>query len=474
MTELDRSRRRFLKMFAGGAAVSIGAGLGIWSSGGTSAEDPSASPTPPPTSTSAPTLQPTQTPTSTPEPTPTPPPKTVDIRDFGAAVDGETDDTRAILNAISTVRVSGTVVVPPGDVRVSARENGYDHTESKAAIPMERPDDGLTLRGGGPDKTRLFMGPDHERNHKGIGVLDEYSGTAGSEHSGLTVRDLTFDGNWEAQSESDGRVPNGFGVDIRGTERNITFENCVFENWATNGGLMAAPGIRIRNCSFKHNGYGIAEMGSSGHGFNVRTTSGPGRVVAENCYFFDNTGNGVDIRGGKATIRNSVFKRHGFGVKIKPKVEEAVLENCQLLDSEHMHIHCVPSGDEGTGLLRLRSVVMKNSKWPAITLNQRPGVLKGTDILIKDADTEDNKQGAVFIDSHSPLGDREVDIDRLSIHGTTGAAIDFSNAYGRIGELIHTETDGVGDSAEVDVDEAEIDDPISVSVPSISDVGATE
>lgn len=478
-------RRNALKLLGGAAAVSVSAILGVREIGpetanagaGTNNPDPAptASPNPPANPTAA---EAASSPTPAPDDVEVPDiPEdqlgALDIRDFGAEIDGVTDDTEAIHRAIDAVDPGGTVIFPPGEIKIAAMNKGTGANRlPSAAIPIDRPDDGLTIRGIGPGPfgTRLVMDGGHKLNHIGFGIPHD-ADSAGDEHSGLTIRDLTLSGNWSRQTPED-RFPNGFGVNIVGDSRDVVFENCIFRDWATNGGLMRAPGIRIRNCTFIHNGYGLFQDGNRGHGFNVNTTGKSGRVVAENCLFVDNTGNGVDVRGGKATIRNSVFRRHGFGLKIKHNVEETVIENCRFVDSEHHHIHCVPNGNEGTGTLRLQSVVMEDSRYPAITLNQRPGTLEGSDILIKNANTADPKEGAIYINADSPLGDRHVDIGTLSIHDMNGDAIDFSHAVGEIDRLVHSGTEGVGDSADVTIDTVENGGPINVSVPDESEVGA--
>ena len=293
----------------------------------------------------------------------------VDVRDFGAKVDGTTDDTEALQKALNSINPGGTVVLPPGEIRLSAMNKGTgSHQLPSAAIPIERPDDGLTIRGVGPGPlgTRLVMEGGHKMNHTGISIDWDTSGNPDNEYNSLTVRDLEFDGNWWGQDPGQGQYPNGFGVNIRGKTRDVVFENCLFKNWASVGGLMQAPGIRTRNCTFMHNGYGLLQDGNHGHGFNVNTDGRKGRVVAKNCLFVDNSGEGIDARKGKVTVKNSVFKNNGWGVKIKHKTEDVLLKRCRMENSGHMHIHCVPTGDEGTGRLALQTVLMDGSTWPAI------------------------------------------------------------------------------------------------------------
>jgi hypothetical protein len=399
----------------------------------------------------------------------------VNVNDFGAAVDDRTDDSEALRTALDAVNPGGTVVLPPGEIRLSAMNKGTDsHQLPSAAVPIERPDDGLTIQGAGPGPlgTRLVMDGGHKMNHTGFSIDWDTPDSPENEYSGLTVRNLILDGNLSNQDPAGGRYPNGFGVNIRGQSRGVVFENCLFKDWASVGGLMQAPGIRVRNCTFLRNGYGLLQDGNHGHGFNVNTGGLDGRVVARNCLFAYNSGQGVDARQGKVTVKNSVFKGNGWGVKIKQKTEDVLLERCRMENSGHMHVHCVPTGDDGTGSLRLQTVLMDDSTWPAIALNQRPGSLLGDEIVIKNADTEEHKSSAIFINADSPVGDRTVDIGTLSVHDVVGTALDCSHAYGTIDTLIHSGTEGVGPRSDISIGTVKTGEPIDVSVPTESTVGA--
>jgi hypothetical protein len=283
------------------------------------------------------------------------------------------------------------------------------------------------------------------------------------------IRDLTVDGNWSEQEPADGDWANGFGIQIRGNSQAITIENCVFQNWITNGGLLSASGIRVRNSTFRNNGLGAAQEGRNGHGLNVNTQGSNGRVIIENCLFANNTGQAVDNNGGRMTIRNSVFKNNGAGIKLEADTEDVFLENVHIIgDSEtSIPIKCVPTGSEGTGRLRLQSVIIENAGWPAIDLPGRPGTVTGDNILIMNVDQENHRDAGFYIRS-----ERTVDIGTLSIHDVSGTAVDFSGASGQIDELVYSGVSGVGNTADVAIGTSREGSPISVSVPSESEIGA--
>jgi hypothetical protein len=401
------------------------------------------------------------------------PSSAVDVERFGLEADGETDDTQAIVRALRKVPVGGTLRLPPGDIVIAAKG------DSDAAITLP-PKYGVTIEGAGTGSsgTRLLMASNHANNHTGLAIKSSDGDSSSSqiiqasgdrEQGEVVIRDLVLDGNWSEQKPDDGDWMNGFGIDIRGGEQPVTIENCVVQNWVTNGGLMGASGIRVRNCTFRNNGWGVHEEGRRGHGFNVNTSDSSGRVVAENCYFKDNVGQAVDNNGGKVTVRNCIFDGHEFGIKMDADTEDVLLENVHIIGNERTEIpiKCIPTGNESTGSLRLRSVIIENARWPAIDLPQRPGPVSGDNILIRNVD-QDNHRGAGFYIRSG----RNVDIGTLSVHDISGSALNFEGARGNIKELVYSGVSGVGETADVSIGAAREGDPISVSVPSKSEVGA--
>lgn len=477
MDDRRYNRRGLLKLVGVGSAVVAGAALGIRNADFSDTEDNRRQPTstePTATSGGQQTVTGTGTPVETDSTgTPSGPPEIVNVRDFGAKADGTTDDTQAVLNAIKAVASGGTVVLPTGTIRISAHNNGYRSDETRAAVPIERPDDGLIIegQGSGPFGTRLVMAPDHEANHIGLEVASQSSGDSGGEHSGLTIRNLTIDGQWWEQTATESGFPNGFGVNIRGQSREVSFDNCRFQNWATNGGLMAAAGIRITDCVFRGNGYGVSQFGFYGHGFNANPGNQGGEIVVKECAFLNNTGEGVDVKSGTVRMERCLFRSNGWGIKLNPMTEEVLVRHCGMFDSGAMHIHCVPTGDKETGTLRLESVVLNGSPWAAIDLNRRPGTLEGTNILVKNANLDNERDGALYVNAYSDEGDRVTDIGMLSVHDSVGNALSFKHATGSI-ETLNTGLDDIGSVADLTIGATKDDDPISVSVPSLSVIDA--
>lgn len=474
-SEQEFSRRKLMALVGTAAILSLETVLGIHDHSVSTPTSQAAGQSTNFTSTTAlpETAETTAPETATATATETQSPMFVDIREFGAAVDGITDDTEAFLDALNAVPAGGTVFVPPGDTVISPRHNRRNPEDSKAALPIERPTDGLTIRGAGSGRkgSRLVMGPDHTDNHKALEISASSEDSSDDERQPVTIRDLTIDGMWQNQGGADSNFPNGFGIHVNRTTGPFRLQNCILRGWSTNGALLSAAGVSVDYCTFERNGHGALQDGNRGHGFNANPPDG-GSVTATNCVFRHNSGEGVDTLGGKLTVRNSVFRNNGWGVKLNPGVEAVTLEHCKMVDSSYMHIHCVPSGDEGTGRLRLHSVVLEKSTWPAISLNQRPGTLEGDKILIRNANSENQKNSAISVNAYSQLGNRTLDIGTLSIHDVVGNAVHFEHAAGSIGTLKYSGTEGIGKTADVSLGTVTEADPIDVKVPSESDVGS--
>lgn len=409
--------------------------------------------------------QKTETKSGTETPTPTPaggPPERVDLRDYGARVDGVTDDTAAFRRALGAVAPGGTIEIPAGSVALRADR------ETRAAISFERPLKGLTIKGTreeGELQSELVMKEGHGYNHKAFHVKS--GGSSADPDEGITIRDIVFDGAWSAQDGGGKRFPNGFGIHVEGPGESITVENCMFRNWATNGALMVADGMTIRDCTFHHNGYGAAQDGRQGHGMNAGAW--PKGVVAERCLFTDNVGTGIDNTSGKVTARQCVFFGNGYGVKVDEASKETVLENCYL-DMRGQGQQCIYTipGKRDVGTLRLQNVHIANATWPAIDLPSKAKVV-GDGVLITNCNQQGARRGAFYA-----RGGVEIDIQTLSIHDSQGDALDLQDAVGSIETLIHNRNTGdVGDLSDVELLVAATDlPPISLDLPEVEAVGS--
>ncbi|HKR81426.1 MAG TPA: glycosyl hydrolase family 28-related protein [Candidatus Saccharimonadales bacterium] len=142
-----------------------------------------------------------------------------DVKAFGAAGDGSTDDTAAIQSAIDAATpTKGTVFFPPGTYRL-ATLSGTAATVNRRFLTLTA---GVTLQGVSAAASVLKVGNSTAPFFTVVG------GTA--DLTGLTVRDLGFDlnttNNAPASNQADGSVLDYRAAVVVYTGNRVTVRNC--------------------------------------------------------------------------------------------------------------------------------------------------------------------------------------------------------------------------------------------------------
>lgn len=249
----------------------------------------------------------------------------LDIRDFGAAVDGETDDTDAVRAAIESASAGDTVFFPAGETLVSS--DGVDDVAPIALLSGEIPDN-LTLAGEGRE-SQIRLDERQQKYHKVIRV------EVGSGVEGLRIRDLLIDGNKKKQS-----IRGGHGVRIADAKdemvpasvslRNLWIRNCNRSGIATRHYGLVVDRCTIENCA-KH---GIS-LGPNGGATDrrepivVRNTlcrlngkDGPAATYGINCSY------------GRLVVDNCVLENNAQGTKTTSRGVEIVYRRVRLDDND--------------------------------------------------------------------------------------------------------------------------------------------
>ena len=379
------------------------------------------------------------------------------LTDHGAAVDGLTDDTEALRDAIEAATPNGFLKLPPGEILI-----GSEQTD---AITLEARHRGLTIRGSGPDRTRLKMAPGHESVHRGILIASSVP----TDSESINIEHLTLDGQG---LEQDFNIGTGIVVEPNGGEgRRMVVRNCVIRDWAVNGLSLREPGTRIYGSSMLLNGRKQeAVTGRDGHGVAAGVGDNPnGENVIQGCLFRGNTGAGADNAGGNMTIRDCVITECGYGVKQNDTTGTQVIENTRITDLRtEPGIYNIPP-DEVGGDLVLDTVLMEDLQWAGIDLPAR-GTLSGDRIVVKRTDLGSHQGAGVLVRDEG----RELDIGEMSVHGTTGGtALRFERSTGSIERLVHGNNDeGLGETSDVEIGSLESGDALGISVPTAKQVGA--
>ena len=311
----------------------------------------------------------------------------MDVRSFGARMDGTTNDAAALQKAIDTVvaRGGGVVLIPQGNLLLTIRD--------KSAITLRL---GVTLRGAGAGKTTLLApaaGADYD------GIMMELPEFVTARLESLTLRgpSETFDDH-----TTQGILHHGglAGIQIRDV-RIISFTECIKAH--------GSASVEATACEFAEAEQGILHVGSGsvfatdclfrdthvqpvklppGHDHGIYAYQGV-RVVAERSAFRRITGYGIHLWGGSGApqavsvnacefdscalagvlgnnaagsvteIRNSKFKGGGDGVH--PQSGRVEVSSCSF-DVGRYAVRQEPGlGGDGEGGLLLKNCTVHSS-----------------------------------------------------------------------------------------------------------------
>lgn len=249
----------------------------------------------------------------------------LNVRDYGAEGDGETDDSGAIEDAIKAAEPGQTVFLPETEDAYLLSFDGRNTAEAAIDLDGESGLDGVTVIG--------------ERAAEGAQTLQVESGsynparintiiriTANQTITGLVFRNLTLDG---ARPPDDGPAANGGenalgGLYLRAGNRNgghdIRITDCVVRNCSSNAFRFEESGVRCQYVTARQNGR---------HGFNPvagDTAADPG-FAGWSLKAVDNGGTGIDHRRGTAAIHHLYTRNNRSGNKWKHFVDRLEVTN---------------------------------------------------------------------------------------------------------------------------------------------------
>lgn len=250
----------------------------------------------------------------------------VNVRDFGAIGNGQTDDTAAIQLAIDSVAIDGgTVIIPAGTYLVS--------------VPILVRNN-VSVIGSGIGNTVLKVPDNH--NDELFGVLRT---PFGESTVNVYVANLTLDGNRRNQQSGEhfgfycgvepGNPESDFDIYVEHVETHH-FTGYGFDPHELTTRLY------LINCISHHNGLdgftldGIADSVISGcisyendrHGFNIVTNTNFN--LFQNCVVRGNYENGFTVQNGSENNQisnNMAYRNHGDGIYIAGVADNAILNN---------------------------------------------------------------------------------------------------------------------------------------------------
>jgi outer membrane murein-binding lipoprotein Lpp len=385
------SRRRFLRISA----------LGTLFLAGCNSED-EVSDTP----------KPRETP-ETPEPsTPSGDGATLDIRDFGAAVDGQTDDTEAVRSALDAADPGDTVFFPEGTTRVG---DGY-----KRSIWMDDTHSGITLQGTGED-TVIKQAGGHSENNQVLYIEGD------TNPRDITIRNLRVDGNRSNNAE---RTTTGFLAWPSGNTENILVENVWIENCSLNAFQMSTGGVTVKNCTARHN---------TVHGF-APSSPDPSIIVVRDVLSYDNR-MGIDDSSGNTFIDGFVIRDCLFGMKNtrhtqRTIIKNGVIKNC---DSVGYRMNIPDSSWPDTpGDVTIDNVVSEGHGDWAFRFDENANFTIGT-ILARNSNTNGSEPGQIGVLNQSTVTAEDIH----SYDAANGAGLHYSSTESsRVSRYTHAGNPG--------------------------------
>jgi hypothetical protein len=212
------------------------------------------------------------------------------VRDFGAAGDGKTDDTGSLQKALDAARSTGGIVFFPPGVYLTRRLTLHSRTH---------------LRGSGGDATVLKLAPGaNTAIIESYRFAEESAARSNEGISAFSVRDLALDGN-RAQGNAVGyglRI-YGYGYELSDV---IAF-NCgadgIVSDWGTAGDLPSPSHQMESRLS------GLRSHDNGGHGVSF---AGPHDSMFLNCLAFKNGGAGFAMTGN--SYGTLMVNCHAWGV----------------------------------------------------------------------------------------------------------------------------------------------------------------
>lgn len=456
MTDLELSRRKLLALFGvtGVSTLSYQAFLA-------SSQEPNTDQIKPG---SRKTKTPTPTDTETETKTDGNGPKVADIRQYGAAVDGETNDAPAIREALEDIPSGGMVFLPSGDILIDTPE------DARGAITLDDSHKDVRFIGavGGGAQTTLHMAPSQDDTHYGFHIT---GGNRGSNDQVL-LANLSIN---LASSEQD-----TVGTAIRTNSANGTLKMRNCRVTATrNGGVKMVGGMDgdIQNCAFENNG-----DGSYGHAIAPNQSDRQTTTKIKNVFCTNQRGVSIDIGLGEnadnqtVEIESCVLKNSMGGVKINPTAASITVKNTRIIGSREIPIKMNPY-EYHMGEVILDNVLIDGGGWPGIDF-PNPTSLEIHDVAIKNVDKNNIERG----NDRGGIRTDEVDFGssgRLSIHNVgkndDGPALKIFQGSGSVEEVRHDGTSGIGQLDGLDLQQnIQTGSPIEPDVPSESDVGLNE
>jgi hypothetical protein len=386
------------------------------------------------------------------------PPRRLDIRDFGAVVDGVTDDTLAVRNAIAAAEEGDTVVFPEGTTLVST-----DPTPGDEAITLDGDElpANLTLTGTGYDSV-IAMAGQETVNHKII-ALRIHSGV-----EGLTIQKLRFDGQKDIQNSHGGHAIRAADANSSTVPCSVRLEDLWVQDCHQSGIALRHSGMVINRCTVS---------GCRKHGISVshhgEQTPGLRPFVVRNTYCTQNGKAGAGVSYGLNTsfgnflVENCVFANNAQGTKTTAGGIEVQYRRVRLHNNDINGYIRAGTDKDGRTTVIFDDVVANGNGNNGIRLSQDTDYYVPTSVV-----ASNNRDDNIRITSNARIEAATVWANRSDKYGissdtSVGGQIEQYRHFGNEKGAIQA-----GENVSV-VNRAQRDKADISAVPDIGDVGAS-
>lgn len=260
---------------------------------------------------------------------------TLNVRDYGAEGDGQTDDTDAIQQAIEDASAGDTVFIP------ATEESYLVSASNRAAVDFTTVADDVTISGEGIESRLRMANTRDDRNQWVLGAEAD-KGTI----SGVTITQLTLDGN---RTENGNTSTSGFNMYPGGSGHSVRIEDVLIENSAGSGmNTSGTSTLTLRRVTSRNNGR---------HGFDFS-----GTIDARSIKSTDNDGTGLDFHRGDHHVEDVYCDNNRSGTKLGATggtADSVVLRNANLRNARGNSgfRETMPDGDGTTVTLDTVQVV---------------------------------------------------------------------------------------------------------------------
>lgn len=390
-------------------------------------------------------------------------PEGEDIRDYGAKIDGTTNDAPAIMKALRAASPGGVVNLPAGNILLDGKETDYK------AIRLNASNRNVTLRGAGPEsgETRLILAPGHDGVHSAVYIGTDPGNSVGT----VRLERLTIVGNKHKQGPDPGL---GVRTEAEGT---LVMRDCHVTSWL-NAGVKLSGGMDadIQYCRFSNNGL----RDNGGHDISPNQDRHESETVIRRTHCINSGGSSVDVGQTEdaqlqtVLIDECILENSPASLKLSTQNKLTTVRRTQMLggDATVIPVKVNPT-DISIDDLILEDVLIDGGGWPAIDL-PCPGRLRLDNVAIMNVDQNNRDRGY----ARGGIFTRDIDFrdsGRISIHkvgqNNQSIALNVEDGAGSIAELVYGKVSGVGKSQGVKVQKTTRGEPLQPNVVSRDDVG---